>query len=192
MRCIIGRIELKKPMKTFEAKCRLKTAVSHCWSSASLIHDAPCNCSLRLEMLVFWARPPHLQNTKLISHYSDVIMSAMASQITGGSIVCSVACLGADQIKHQSSASLTFVRGIHRWLVDSPHKGPVTPKMLPFDDVIVLLYTKFSAVTISEKRHGINHNLIPDMAYLITELLYKLIFIFRSIYIWLESKKHMK
>ena len=39
--------------------------------------------------------------------------------------------------EHQSSASLVFVRGIHRWPVNSPHKGPVTRKMLPFDDVIM-------------------------------------------------------
>ena len=38
-------------------------------------------------------------------HYSDVIMSAMASQITGASIVCSTICSGVDK-KHQSSASL--------------------------------------------------------------------------------------
>ena len=45
----------------------------------------------------------------------------------------------ADQRKHQSSASLAFVRGIHRWPVNSPHKGPVTRKMFPFDDVIMNL-----------------------------------------------------
>ena len=39
--------------------------------------------------------------------------------------------------EHQSSASLIFVRGIHRWPVDSPHKGAVTSKMFPFDDVIM-------------------------------------------------------
>ena len=39
--------------------------------------------------------------------------------------------------KHQSSTSLAFVRGIHRWPVNSPHKWPVTRKMLPFDDVIM-------------------------------------------------------
>ena len=39
--------------------------------------------------------------------------------------------------KHQSSASLAFVRGIHRWPVNSPHKGPVTREMFPFDDVIM-------------------------------------------------------
>ena len=44
---------------------------------------------------------------------------------------------GADQRKHQSSASLAFVRGIHRWPVNSPHKWPVTRKMFPFDDVIM-------------------------------------------------------
>ena len=70
-------------------------------------------------------------------HYSDVIMSTVASQITGVSIVCSTACWGADKGKHQSSASLAFVSGIHRWPVDSPHKGPVTRKMFWFDDVIM-------------------------------------------------------
>ena len=65
-------------------------------------------------------------------------MSAIASQITGVSIVYSTVCSGADQRKHQSSASLAFVRGIHRWPVDSPHKGPVTRKIFPFDDVIML------------------------------------------------------
>ena len=44
---------------------------------------------------------------------------------------------GADQRKYQSSTSLAFVRGIHRWPVNSPHKGPVTRKMFPFDDVIM-------------------------------------------------------
>ena len=44
-------------------------------------------------------------------HYSDVIMSAMASQITDVFIVCSTDCRGADQSKHQSSASLAFMRG---------------------------------------------------------------------------------
>ena len=59
-------------------------------------------------------------------HSNGVIMSAMASQITCVSIVYSIVCSDADQRKHQSSASLAFVRGIHRWLVHSLHKGPVT------------------------------------------------------------------
>ena len=58
-------------------------------------------------------------------------MSAMASHITGVSIVCSTVCSGADQGKHQGSASLAFVRGIHWSLVNSPHKRPVTRKMFP-------------------------------------------------------------
>ena len=47
---------------------------------------------------------------------------------------------GADHRKHQSSASLAFVRGIHRWPVNSPHKGPVTRKTFPFDYIIVNTY----------------------------------------------------
>ena len=70
-------------------------------------------------------------------HYSDVIMSARAYHITSLTIVYSTVYSGADQRKHQSSASLIFVRGIHRWPVNSPHKGPVTQKMFPFDDVIL-------------------------------------------------------
>ena len=69
-------------------------------------------------------------------HYSDVIMGAMASQITGLTIVYSTVYSGADQRKHQSSASLAFVWGIHRWPVNSPHKWAVTRKIFPFDDVI--------------------------------------------------------
>ena len=70
-------------------------------------------------------------------HYGDVIISAMASQITSITIVCATVYSGADQRKHQSSASLAFVWRIHWWPVNSPHKGPVTRKMFPFDDVIM-------------------------------------------------------
>ena len=72
-----------------------------------------------------------------LSHYTDVTMSPMASQITSLGIVYSTVYSGADQRKHQSSASLTFVRRIHRGPVNSPHKRPVTRKMFPFDDVIM-------------------------------------------------------
>ena len=71
------------------------------------------------------------------SHYNDVIMSAMASQITSLTSVYSTVYSGADQRKYQNSASLAFVRRIHRWPVNSPHKGPVTPKMIPVDVVIM-------------------------------------------------------
>ena len=49
-------------------------------------------------------------------HYSDVIMIAMASQITSIKIVCSTIYLGTNQRKHQSSALLAFVREICRWM----------------------------------------------------------------------------
>ena len=70
-------------------------------------------------------------------HIYDVIMGAMTSQINGVSIVWPAVCSGADHRNHQSSAWLAFVRGNHRWPVDSPHKGTVTRKMFPFDDVIL-------------------------------------------------------
>ena len=69
-------------------------------------------------------------------HYIDVIMGAIATQITSLTIVYSTVYSGADQRKHQSSA-LAFVWGIHRGPVNSPHKWPVTRTMFPFDDVIM-------------------------------------------------------
>ena len=70
-------------------------------------------CSMHIELLI---------------HYSDVRLSAIASQITGVSIVYPTVCSGADQRKLRSSASLAFVKGIYRWLLNFPHQGPVTRK----------------------------------------------------------------
>ena len=73
------------------------------------------------------------------SHYNDAIMSAMVSLIPSLTVVYSPFIQCVDQRIHQSSASLAFERGIHWWPVNSPHKGPVTRKMLPFDDVIIYI-----------------------------------------------------
>ena len=70
----------------------------------------------------------------IVIRYSEVMISTMASKITDISIVCST---GADQRKNQSSVSLTCVKGIHRWPVDSFHKGPVTRKVFPSHGVII-------------------------------------------------------
>ena len=82
-------------------------------------------------------------------------MSSMASQITSLTIVYSTVYSGADHRKHHSSAPLAFVRGIHRGPVNSPHKWPVTRKMFPFDEVIMInhwnrhiaVLTEFSLLT---------------------------------------------
>ena len=64
----------------------------------------------------------------VISHYSDIIMGTMASKITSLMIVYLTIYSGAGRRKHQGSASLDFVWGIDRWLVNSLHKGPVMQK----------------------------------------------------------------
>ena len=64
--------------------------------------------------------------------------SVSSSEITSLTIVYSTVYLGTDERKHQSSASLAFVGKIHRSPVNCPHKGPVTRKIFPFDDVIIL------------------------------------------------------
>ena len=70
--------------------------------------------------------------------HTGVVMGAVAPQITSLVIVYSTLCSDTDQRKHQSSASLAFVWGIHRGPVNSPHKWPVTRNVFPFDDVIIL------------------------------------------------------
>ena len=117
---------------------------------------------------------PHNPGCFTKMHCNDVIMSGMTSQIVSVSIVYSIVCSGADQRKDQNSAALAFVRGIHRWPVNSPHKGPVTRKMLPFDDVImecsirqyIRLYMLHSFVFLYEQRFGdvrvYNFRLVSD------------------------------
>ena len=85
-------------------------------------------------MCIAWG---HCPNPASILLYDDVIMDAIASQITSLTIVFSNFYSDAYQRKHQGSASLAFARGIHRGPVNSPHKWSVTPKMFPFDDVIM-------------------------------------------------------
>ena len=91
----------------------------------------------------------HEHRIKYLIHYHDVIMSSLASQITSLTIVYSIVYSDVDQRKHQSSASLAFVRGIHRGPVNFPHKWPVTQKMFPFDDVIMFMHLR----TITWCRH---------------------------------------
>ena len=85
-------------------------------------------------------------------------MTTIASQITSLAVVYLTVYSDADHRKHQSSASLAFVQGIHRGPVNSPQKGPVTRKMFPFDDVImykrllliVMVYMYVSGVSVNK------------------------------------------
>ena len=88
------------------------------------------------ELNSFYGKPLYRVD---IPHYTDVIMGTIASQITSLTIVYSSVYSDADQRKYQNSASLAFVWGIRRGPVNSLHKWPVTPKMFPFDDVIMQL-----------------------------------------------------
>ena len=135
-------------------------------------------CRFRLEGTLAMIHSYLSLNKNRHLHYSDVIMDVIASQITSLTIVCSTVYSDADQRKHQSSASLAFVPGIHRWPVNSPHKWPVTRKMYQFDDVIMcpdngcsvpsqymkqcftLLSIKHLGTLLSEKGTTIQRNII--------------------------------
>ena len=63
--------------------------------------------------------------------------------------------------KHQSSASLAYVRGIHRWPVNSPHKGPVTREMFPIDDAIMFIWYRVvvdNCTVTSHERHIVSNH----------------------------------
>ena len=80
------------------------------------------------------------------SHYNNIIMSTMVSQIPSLAIVYSTVYSCGDQRKHKRSASLAFGRGIHRWPVNSQHKGPVTRRVFQFDDVMKVFNKYFLIV----------------------------------------------
>ena len=93
-------------------------------------------------------------------HYNDVIMSTIASQISGVTIVYSTVSSGINQRKHQSSASLASCAGIHRRPVNSPHKCPVTRKMFRFDDVIMWSFHHLKYIL---KQRLFGNRCIPDI-----------------------------
>ena len=110
-----------------ETCCRTGSVAQRGYTWANTVHRVGCTNNRRLPVL----------GLKSEKHYTDVTMSPMASQITSPGVVYSTVYSGADQRKHQSSVSLTFVRRIHRGPMNSPHKRPVTRKMFPFDDAIM-------------------------------------------------------
>ena len=98
-------------------------------------------CHVGIRLLVYFHAWYFVWHVLYDRHYGDVIMDAIASRITSLTIVYSTVYSDADQRKQQSSASLAFLRGIHRGPANSSHKWPVTRKMFPFDDVIMDLKT---------------------------------------------------
>ena len=104
------------------------------------------------------------ENFKLkLCHYNDVIMSAMASQITSLTIVYSNV-LRRKSKKTSKLRVIGICAGIHRWPVNSPHKGPVTRKMFQFDDVIMVrvpraILLRFADITV--KSLPLHENRLP-------------------------------
>ena len=110
----------------FRSNCRLFETL---WCSCDITVMQSINCYSLFQY------PFKLNNS--VTHYSDMTMGSIAFQITSLTTVYSIVYSDADQRKHQSSASLAFVRGIHPGPVNSQHKWPLTRKMFPFDDVIM-------------------------------------------------------
>ena len=69
----------------------------------------------------------------IICYHYDVVSNNGAFSCLLNSL-----CRPSSQ-KLQNPPYWPIVRGIHQWLVNSPHKGPVKCKKLPFDNVIILV-----------------------------------------------------
>ena len=110
-------------------KCRLRNrshfiSASMCFTAKLLIHYG----SLRIEFnWIFFAE----LNLPLRWRHNE--LGDVSNHQPHNCLLIYDVYSGADQRKHQSSASLAFVRGIHRWAVNSLHKWPVTRKMFPYD-----------------------------------------------------------
>ena len=112
-----------------------------------------------------WTKNLWAGNHISLFQYSNVMMSTIASQITGVSIVCLTVYSSVDRRKYQSSATLAFLRGIYHWPVEFPHKGSVTPKVFPFDDVIMQSRPTFmrTIINIVQVTHGWSTHIISHM-----------------------------
>ena len=120
------------------------------------------NCGRRRNYIPFFCDACVISTHSRFSFdYSDIIISAMVSQIISLTIYS-----GTDERKAQSSASLAFVRGIHQWPVNSPYKGPVM-RLFPFDDVI--MSPAFNLITWFERYNFQmcnNHFTYPSRAFM--------------------------
>ena len=132
--------------------------VASCWWSGTIPKLLTQN---RYAHILLWRTYCHTQ------HCSDVIMSMMGSQITSLTIVYSTVYSDADQRKHQSSASLAFVREIHPWPMNSPHIWPVTRKLFPLYDVIMqwLATSRTSLQCCERDRHDARELLITSKSH---------------------------
>ena len=87
-------------------------------------------------------------------------MIAMASQITGVSIVCSTACSGADQRKYHSSTSMALQMGMHQWPVDSPRSNVENVSIWwRHHGAAVMRYLKHYATSLGDTHTGLHFDL---------------------------------
>ena len=115
----------------FLHKIETKAKLNHVHSLWDLLYDmllnfilpSPGCISMIIPLASFPAGVmPVIGDAYFAPHYCDGIMGAVASEITSLTVVYSTVYSDADQRIHQSSASLAFVRVIHRRPVNSPHK----------------------------------------------------------------------
>ena len=140
IRCLIPRLTVRHHIRYWN-----RTQLSLCSYQTSFVFSKPSSCPDLLQLLMLWI----IHKGKVTGYFDFLYIHILYSHTyfalhfvtfewrhngrDGVSnhrrlVVCLTVYSGADHRKHQSSASLAFVRGIHRWPTNSPHKGPVTRK----------------------------------------------------------------
>ena len=137
-KCNMKQNKHKYSMKQNKNECNMKwfdatyTRCLSVYTEPKFGHHHSCRCrSMVIEhqqLTRWWNILQCHYNVVNFLHYCDVIMGAVASQITSLMIVYLTVYSDADQSKHQSYTSLAFVRGIHWGPLNSPQKWPVTRK----------------------------------------------------------------
>ena len=132
--------ELLNP-RTFKFSTVLKTPPDQCtanqWHIYYKIKQNNNLCIFYEMYFELFSRSPY--------HYSDVIiLSAIGSQITGVSMVCSIFLFRCRPRKTSKLRATGLCGGIHWSPVNFPYKGSVTRKMFPFDGVIMIMLLPLS------------------------------------------------
>ena len=111
------------------------------WRHMNHIRLQTCRISIIRSTVLEWTDSRKVDNPlwSLLSHYSDGKMSVMASPSPASRL------FAQPFVQAQIKENIKFPR--HPWPVDSPHKRPVTRKMLPLDDVIMGRFASWQSLS---------------------------------------------
>ena len=123
-------LDLFSKLKIYSHNNHFWTLRWHRWLKSFLVEDRTMLLSNRQHYVCWWANDPRALQWR--HNGCDGVSKSPASRLFTQPFIQAQITESIKAPRH-----LAFVRGIHRWPVNFPHKRPVTRKMFPFDDVIM-------------------------------------------------------